>query len=119
MEDKLLLNKLHFIRNIQETGEDRIIIKAIEEMSELSQVLCKCLGGDERHPHIAEELTDVEIMLEQLHIIFEGRHEDFETECEVARRYKLDRQKKRISKLSQMRKADEQSHEEHSLLHEL
>lgn len=114
MEDKLL-----FIRNIQETGEDKIIVKAIEEMSELSQVLCKCLGGDERHPHIAEELTDVEIMLEQLHIIFEERHEDFKIECEVARRYKLDLQKKRIFKLSQMRKADEQNNEEHSLLHAL
>ena len=114
MEDKLL-----FIRNIQETGEDKIIIKAIEEMSELSQVLCKCLGGDERHPHIAEELTDVEIMLEQLHIIFEERHEDFKIECEVARRYKLDRQKKRISRVSQVRKADEPSHEEHTLLHVL
>lgn len=105
--------------NIRQTGEDKIIIKAIEEMSELSQVLCKCLGGDERHPHIAEELTDVEIMLEQLHIIFEERHEDFKVECEVARRYKLDRQKKRISKLSQMRKADEQNNKEQSLLHVL
>ena len=114
MEDKLL-----FTWNILVTGEDEIIIKAIEEMSELSQVLCKCLGGDERHPHIAEELTDVEIMLEQLHIIFEERHEDFRVECEVARRYKLDRQKKRVFRVSQMRKADEQNNEEHSLLHEL
>ena len=99
--------------NIRQTGEDKMLIKAIEEMSELIQVLCKSLCGDERHPHIAEELTDVEIMLEQLHIIFEERHEDFKTECEVARRYKLDRQKKRVFRVSQMRKADEQSHEEH------
>lgn len=60
-------------------GEPRQIIKAVEELSELAQVLCKAMGDatpeDEANTealkdHLAEEMADVQIMLDQLIIIF-------------------------------------------------
>ena len=49
------------------------IVKAVEEMSELTQALCKLLAGEGDRNNIAEEMADVEIMLEQLRIIM-GNH---------------------------------------------
>ena len=43
---------------------------AIEEMSELTKELCKWDRGQENRLHIAEEIADVKIMLEQLAIIY-------------------------------------------------
>jgi len=46
------------------------IIVAIEEMSELTKELCKAQRGAQNRDHIAEEIADVEIMLEQLKLIY-------------------------------------------------
>lgn len=43
---------------------------AVEEMSELTKELVKDLRGIADEKHIAEEIADVEIMLEQLKIIY-------------------------------------------------
>ena len=60
-------------------GEPRQIIKTVEELSELAQVLCKLMADatpeDEANvealkDHLAEEMADVQIMLDQLLIIF-------------------------------------------------
>lgn len=45
-------------------------IVAIEELSELQKELTKSLRGIGNIDHIAEELADVEIMLDQLRIIY-------------------------------------------------
>lgn len=45
------------------------IVKAIEEMSELTQALSKFVLGQEHNAE--EEIADVEIMLTQLKIIFD------------------------------------------------
>jgi hypothetical protein len=50
-------------------GKEKQELKAIEEMAELIKALCKkTLGGDVKP--VLEEIADVEIMLEQLKIIY-------------------------------------------------
>lgn len=43
---------------------------AIEEMSELTKEIVKNWRGEDNLDHIAEEIADVEIMLEQLKLIY-------------------------------------------------
>ena len=43
---------------------------AIEEMAELQKELCKWLRGSEFGENIVEEIADVQIMLDQLKLIF-------------------------------------------------
>lgn len=47
-------------------------IVAIEELSELQKKLTKDLRGNANDEHIAEEMADVEIMLEQLKIMYDN-----------------------------------------------
>ena len=51
-------------------GDKNQMIVAIEELSELQKELCKILRGGENFPHLAEEIADVTIMLEQLGLMF-------------------------------------------------
>ena len=46
------------------------IVMIFEEMSELQKELCKYLRGRGSFEHIAEEIADVEIMLEQMMMLF-------------------------------------------------
>ena len=48
---------------------------AIEELSELQKELCKSLRSGADKPHISEEIADVQIMLEQMMMLYEC-HED-------------------------------------------
>ena len=61
---------------IKKWGQDAQLIKTIEELSELSKALCKYLNSDNNVngllDNIAEEIADVEIMIEQLKIIFDN-----------------------------------------------
>ena len=52
-------------------GIDAQVTKAIEELSELQKELCKFLLDDGKFENIIEEVADVEIMVEQLELIFE------------------------------------------------
>ena len=54
-------------------GEQMQVVVAIEELSELQKELTKFLRGQADERHINEEMADVEIMLEQLKIIFDNR----------------------------------------------
>ena len=47
----------------------------MEEMAELTKELSKNLRGQDNAAHIAEEIADVEIMLEQLKLMFSIRDE--------------------------------------------
>jgi hypothetical protein len=65
-EERALLERAvaHFGTSIQ-------ILKALEEMTELSAELWLCRkDGIERHSCIREEIADVRIMLDQLELIF-------------------------------------------------
>lgn len=45
-------------------------VVAIEELSELQKELCKSVRGADNADHIAEEIADVEIVLEQMTMLF-------------------------------------------------
>lgn len=46
------------------------LVVALEEMSELQKEICKALRGEIHPAHMAEELADATIMLEQVRQIF-------------------------------------------------
>lgn len=54
-------------------GSDIQRIITIEELSELQKELCKSFRFGADRPHIAEEIADVQIMLEQMMILYECR----------------------------------------------
>ena len=83
--DEILKNALkHYGANTQ-----RIV--AIEEMSELTKELCKVARCEENIAHIAEEIADVRIMLDQLEIMF-----DCAGTVAVYREAKVERLRKRL-----------------------
>lgn len=51
-------------------GAQNQMIVAIEELSEVQKEVCKYLRGQGNAGHLAEEIADATIMLEQLTIIF-------------------------------------------------
>ena len=50
-------------------GRNQMIV-AIEELSECQKEICKILRGGEDYRHLAEEIADATIMLEQMRYIF-------------------------------------------------
>lgn len=63
-------------------GSEEQIIKACEELAELSAVLLKYVNTDEKQrsslvEHIREEIVDVEIMLEQLGLVFGDNYDEY------------------------------------------
>ena len=80
-------------------GAESQITMVFEEMAELQDVLCKFLRGrvdEDTRTHIAEEIADVEIMLQQMKILF-----DCAGQVETFRRYKLERLAERIKEAKQ------------------
>ena len=78
-------------------GAEAQITMVFEEMAELQDVLCKFLRGrvdEDTRTHIAEEIADVEIMLQQMLMLF-----DCAGQVEGFRRYKLERLAERIKKV--------------------
>lgn len=51
-------------------GERNQLIVAIEELSECQKEICKILRGGEDYRHLAEEVADATIMLEQVRLMF-------------------------------------------------
>lgn len=69
-------------------GEQAQIIVAIEELSECQKEICKILRGGQDYEHLAEEVADAQIMLEQLQMIFPIREQvDNYTERKLQRLY--------------------------------
>jgi len=62
-------------RAVDTFGTVSQMIVSIEEMSELQKELCKHLRGSDNKDAIAEEIADVEIMLDQLKLIFNCRYQ--------------------------------------------
>lgn len=67
------------------------IVMVFEEMSELQKELCKYLRGKYSPANIAEEIADVEIMLEQMKMLF-----CCADDVRAGRRRKVARLKKRL-----------------------
>ena len=76
---------------LQHYGANSQRIVAIEEMSELTKELCKVSRGEENIAHIAEEIADVHIMLDQMEILFDCRKQ-----VELVESEKLERLLKRL-----------------------
>lgn len=72
-------------------GAERQVRKCLEELSELGMAVSHCFDGKDKPSHVAEEIADVGIMLEQMAILFMC-----EDEVERMRRYKLRRLEQRI-----------------------
>lgn len=58
-------------RAIMQWGDNHQAIVAIEELSELQKELCKYLRGNKNVTNLIEEIADVEIVVEQLKIMFD------------------------------------------------
>lgn len=56
-------------------GNDKQLIKAIEEMAELQKAISKYLLGDKDGKDIIQEVADVEIMTEQIKLMFDCHKE--------------------------------------------
>lgn len=69
------------------------IVMVFEEMSELQKELCKYLRGKYSPANIVEEIADVEIMIEQMKMLF-CCADDVRNE----RRRKVERLKERLDK---------------------
>lgn len=78
---------------IKHFGCDNQCVVAIEELSELQKEICKHLRGLGNVHHIAEEIADVQIMLEQLQRIF-----DCHSEVELIKKQKIQRTTERYLK---------------------
>ena len=52
-------------------GGDTQLIVAVEELSECQKEICKVLRGEGDLEHLAEEVADATIMLEQVRIMFD------------------------------------------------
>ncbi len=81
-------------RALEAFGAQAQVMMVIEEMSELTKELCKNGRGQENTTHIAEEIADVEIMLQQMVMLF-----DCAGQVETFRRYKLERLAERIEEV--------------------
>ena len=77
-------------------GKELQVTMAIEEMSELTKELCKNSRGQENTTHIAEEIADVEIMLQQMVMLF-----DCKETVDKYRRYNLERLAGRIKEVKE------------------
>lgn len=64
------MNKEVYKSVIDKYGSDSQLTVAVEELSELTKEICKYKRYGNNIDHIAEEIADVEIMLEQLKLIF-------------------------------------------------
>lgn len=71
---------------IETFGPEHQQLMAIEEMSELQKELCKRYRGFDNQEHIAEEIADVEIVLEQLTMMFRCREKVSEIRAEKVKR---------------------------------
>ena len=59
-----------YLNALSKWGDHAQMIVAVEELSECQKEICKILRGGENFPHLAEEIADATIMLEQLCLIF-------------------------------------------------
>lgn len=87
------ISDIYYKKLIEKFGAKSQIIVAIEELSELQKELCKYLRDKTNIRNISEEMADVEIMLEQLKLIFEN-----ETPVSIEKNYKLARTYERYLK---------------------
>ena len=78
-------------RAVSKWGKEAQMKMVLEEMSELQKEICKMWRGKDNRGAIAEEVADVEIMLDQLKLML-----DIPYEVEQHRQNKLQRLRERL-----------------------
>ena len=51
-------------------GDRKQMVKCLEELAECQQAICKIILGGENFEHLAEEIADATIVLEQMRLLF-------------------------------------------------
>lgn len=74
--DLQILEEYKILNMLVDKYEDKQLIVAIEELSELQKELCKTLRDKINRDNLIEEIADVEIMLQQLRIFFNISNSD-------------------------------------------
>lgn len=71
------MNKITYEQRVQtytnaliHFGKANQLVIALEELSECQKEICKTMRGDSNLDHLAEEIADATIMLEQVRLIF-------------------------------------------------
>lgn len=85
-----------YMSAIRKFGKSAQIVVAIEELSELTKELTKTLREKCNLKNISEEMADVEIMLEQLKLIFKNKKQ-----VEILKNYKIHRLDNYLKKLKE------------------
>lgn len=83
-----MLNENIYAKAIEIFGHENQLIVAIEELSELQKELTKALRGKLRIEKLLEEMADVEIILEQLKLMY--------SDCQIEKLTKISRLKELI-----------------------
>lgn len=89
--DKYIDESAVLQRALDTYGSALQIVVTMEEMSELQKELCKYLRGKYSRASIAEEIADVEIMLDQMKMLFRCA-----ADVSSVRRRKVERLKERL-----------------------
>lgn len=59
-----------YINALVHYGDRDQMVKAVEELAECQQTICKAILGQGNIDHLAEEVADATIMLEQIRLYF-------------------------------------------------
>lgn len=79
---------------IETWGPEAQTLMVFEEMSELQKELCKSARGKDNRAEIADEIADVEIVIDQMKLLH-----DCEADVEARRAAKISRLKDRLNKV--------------------
>lgn len=60
-----------YVQAVEQWGVEAQLVVALEELNECGKELCKVLRGKGNMVHLAEEVADATIMLEQIRIMFD------------------------------------------------
>lgn len=77
-------------------GDKTQIEKAIEELGELAEILKEDVLNEDWSGDLLSEMADVQIMLDQMVILFNRKDKRFKADYEVMKEYKVDRTERRI-----------------------
>ena len=105
---KVIYNKFErriekYLRTMSACGPTPLIIQAIQELSEFILVLIKDINNRSSRLELIEEMTDSEIMLDQMQSIFNITDEDLEKVMDKKIERQLTRIRNAISNLENLR----------------
>lgn len=79
-------NRLLYTRALETWGAYAQTAMVFEETAELQKELCKDMRGADNHEHIAEEIADVLIMLDQMMLLHDCEEQTMRFKTEKLRR---------------------------------